>query len=169
MTELFRELPHDTGGRGLAARRAAMCVLAALVALSLLNVFGQQPSTSRAAAGAATLVVSAPRTVRGGLLFQGRIQVVANRTVTDPQIVLARGWFEGMQVNTIEPAATDEAPADGRRVALTYGRLEPGDVMTVWIQLQVNPDNPGRRPLDVELRDGGRPVAAVGHDITILP
>ena len=169
MTELFRELPPDSGARGLAARRAAMCVLAAVVALALLNVFGQQPSTSRAATGAATLVVSAPTTVRGGLLFQGRIQIVANRTITDPQIVLSRGWFEGMQVNTIEPAATDEAPAAGRRVALTYGRLEPGDVMTVWIELQVDPDNPGRRPLDVELRDGGRPVAAVAHDITILP
>jgi hypothetical protein len=74
-----------------------------------------------------------------------------------------------MQVNTIEPAATDEAPADGRRVALTYGRMEPGDVMTVWIQLQVDPVDPGRRPLDVELRDGGRPIAAIDHDITILP
>ena len=146
-----------------------MCVLAALVALALLNVFGQQPTTSRAATGAATLVVSAPRTVRGGLLFQGRIQVVANRTVTDPQILLSRGWFEGMQVNTIEPAATDEAPAQGSRVALTYGRLEPGDAMTVWVQTQVDPNDPGKRPLDVELRDGGRPIAAIHRDMTVLP
>src|SRR3954454_4753666 len=95
MTELFSELPHDTGGRGLAARRAAMCVLAALVALALLNVFGQRPSTSRAATGAATLVVSAPTTVRGGILFQGRIQVVANRTITDPQNRAVTGMVRG--------------------------------------------------------------------------
>jgi hypothetical protein len=74
-----------------------------------------------------------------------------------------------MQVNTIEPAASSEAPADHQRVALTYGRMEPGDTMTVWLQLQVDPDNPGRRPLGVELRDGGRPLAAVDRDITIFP
>jgi hypothetical protein len=169
MTELFHEQPRDNGGRGLVARRVAMTALTAVVALALLNVFGQQPSTSNAAGGAAALHVSAPRTVRGGLLWQGRIEILARATVTDPQLVLSRGWFEGMQVNTIEPAATDEAPADGRRVALTYGRLEPGDRMTVWVQLQVDPDNPGSRPLDVELRDGGRPIAAVRRDITVLP
>ena len=41
--------------------------------------------------------------------------------------------------------------------------------MTVWIELQVDPTTPASAPLDVELRDGGRPIAAVGHDITILP
>jgi hypothetical protein len=169
MTELFHELPRDTGARGLTARRIAMCVLAGLLVLALLNVFGQEPTTSRAAAASATLSLDAPRTARGGLLLQGRIRIVATRAVADPQIVLARGWFEGMQVNTIEPAATDEAPAEGSRVALTYGRLEPGGAMTVWIQMQVDPNDPGTRPLDVELRDGGRPIAAIHRDITVLP
>jgi hypothetical protein len=169
MTELFHEQPRDGRGRGLLARRVTISVLALVVVLALLNVFGQQPTVSRAAGTRATLELSAPHAVRGGLLFQGRIEVVALGTITDPQLVLARGWFEGMQVNTIEPAATDEAPAGGRRVALTYGRLEAGDAMTVWIQLQVDPANPGRRPLDVELRDGGRPIATVHRDITVIP
>jgi hypothetical protein len=169
MTELFHDVPHDTGGRGLAARRLAMVVIAAVVVLALLNVFGQEPSTSRAAGGAASFALSAPETVRGGLLFQGRIHVVATRAIADPQLVLARGWFEGMQVNTIEPAATDEAPAQGRRVALTYGRMAPGDELTVWLQLQVDPSEPGTRPFDVVLRDGGTPIATVRRDITVLP
>jgi hypothetical protein len=146
-----------------------MAAIAAVVALALLNVFGQEPSTSRAAGAAASFDLSAPEHVRGGLLFQGRIHIVARRAVAAPQLVLAEGWFEGMQVNTIEPAATDEAPAEGRRVALTYGRLEPGDELTVWVQLQVDPSIPGTRPLDVELRDGGAPIAAVRRDITVLP
>ena len=169
MTELFRELPHDTGGRGLVARRVAMCVLAGLLVLALLNVFGQEPTTSRAAAPSATLTLDAPTTARGGLLLQGRIRVVATRAVADPQLVLARGWFEGMQVNTIEPAATDEAPAKGSRVASDLRPPGPGDAMTVWIQMQVDPNDPGKRPLDVELRDGGRPIAAIRRDITVLP
>jgi len=169
MTELFGDLSRDNGGRGVAGRRVAMCLLAVVVALALLNVFGQEPSVTGATSAPATLRVSAPDDVRGGLLFQGRIEIVAHRTITDPQLVLAHGWFEGMQVNTIEPAATDEAPAQGSRVALTYGRLEPGDAMTVWVQTQVDPNDPGKRPLDVELRDGGRPIAAIHRDITVLP
>lgn len=171
MSELFEEQPRDAGGRGLIARRIAMCLLAAVVVLALLNVFGQQPSTTRAAAAPATLAVSAPETARGGLMVQGRIQAVANRAISDPQLVLDRGWFEGMQVNTIEPAATDEAPGDDRTVVLTYGRLEAGDAMTVWVQLQVDPLSAavGTRSLGVELRDGGRPLAAVERDITVLP
>jgi hypothetical protein len=169
MTELFSEQPRDDGGRGLIARRVAMTAITAIAVLGLLNVFGQQPSTSTAAGNAASLRVSAPATVRGGLLWQGRIRVLARAAVSDPQLVLSEGWFEGMQVNTIEPAATDEAPAADGRVALTYGRLEPGEQMTVWVQLQADPDDPGHRPLDVELRDGGRPIAAVRRDITVLP
>jgi len=169
MTDLFEEQPRRRADRGVWARRVTMLAISAIVALALLNVFGQEPSTSDAAGASASLQVSAPETLRGGLLWQGRIRVLARATVTDPQLVLGEGWFEGMQVNTIEPAATGEAPADDRRVALSYGRLEPGDQMTVWIELQVDPDNPGSRPLDVELRDGGRPLAAVHRDITVLP
>jgi hypothetical protein len=171
MSDLFDRETRDSALTGLVVRRIAMCVFGAIVVAALLNVFGQQPTTSRAAAEPATLEVSAPRRARGGLLMQGRIQVVANRAIEDPQIVLDHGWLEGMQVNTIEPAASDEAPGDDRRLVLSYGRLEAGDAMTVWVQLQVNPtlDTLGTRPLGVELRDGGRPLAAVDRDITILP
>jgi hypothetical protein len=171
MPELFAAEPRESGGAGLLVRRLVMCLLALVVALGLLNVFGQEATVSRAATQPATLELSAPRTVRGGLLVQGRIQLVANRTISDPQLVLDHGWFEGMQVNTIEPAATDEAPGTGRTVVLTYGRLEAGDVMTVWLQMQVDPTFQalGTRSLGVELRDGGRPLATVNRDITVLP
>jgi hypothetical protein len=169
MSELFTEQRRDAGFDGVAPRRIAMCVFAAVVIVALLNLIGQEPTTSGAAGAPASLELSAPEAVRGGLLVQGRIRITAHATVTDPRLVLARGWFEGMQVNTIEPAATDEAPGEGESVVLTYGRLEPGDRMTVWIQLQVDPNSPGRRPLDVALRDGGRPIAAVRRDITVLP
>jgi hypothetical protein len=169
MTELFSEEPRDARRPGLWARRTGVALLAVLVVAALLNVVGQEPSSSRAAAPGATLRVSAPEVVRGGVLAQGRIEVRAARDLRAPQLVLARGWFEGMQVNTIEPAATDEASGAGGRVVLTYPALRAGEAMTVWVQLQVDPNSPGRRPLDVVLRDGGEDVAALRRPITILP
>jgi hypothetical protein len=49
MSELFADEPRESGGAGLLVRRVVMCLLALLVALALLNVFGQEATISRAA------------------------------------------------------------------------------------------------------------------------
>jgi hypothetical protein len=171
VADLFADQP-ETGpgyGTGIWVRRVCVAALAVLVVLSLLNVLGHNPSRSAASGPAGAVELSLPKVVRGGLLVQGRIEVTARTAIEEPKLVLAEGWFEGMQVNTVQPTPTDEAPGEGRRVVYTYGALEPGDRMTVWIQLQVDPNKPGRRPIDVELRDGEEPLAAVRRDITVLP
>ena len=78
------------------------------------------------------------------------------------------GWVEGMQVNSIEPAPVGEASRDGR-VVLSYDALQPGDVMRVWLQFEVNPTNVGRRSYAIALNDAERPVARLAPHITVLP
>lgn len=172
MTDLFRDLAERPESRaltrGLWARRATMTALAAVSALALADVFGQHGRTSAAAADAATLRVGLPDAVRGGLLFQGRLDLVAHRDVRHPRLVLGRGWTEGMQVNTIEPGATGETSRDGHLV-LSYDGLAAGDHRTIWIQLQVDPTEAGRRDFAVELDDAERPVARVARTITVFP
>jgi hypothetical protein len=73
-----------------------------------------------------------------------------------------------MHVNTIEPAPVEELGRDGR-LALSFGPVAAGETATVYLQLQVNPTNVGRRSQDVELRDGDRLLARVDRDVTILP
>jgi hypothetical protein len=153
---------------GLWARRATLTVLAALPVLAVLNMFGQEPSESQATAGGAQLTLSAPEVVRGGLLLQSRVEVRARRTLDHARLVLGEGWFEGMQVSTIEPQPTSEASQDGR-VVLSYGRLRAGDRLVVWVQSQVNPTQPGRRDYSVELEDAVTPVARIDRRITVLP
>jgi hypothetical protein len=133
-----------------------------------LNVFGQVPADSPTAAGGAQLTLLAPKAVRGGLLFQSRIEVRAQRTLDHARLVLSEGWFEGMQISNIEPQPTSEASQDGR-VVLSYGRLRAGDRLVVWVQTQVNPTQPGRRDYSVELQDAVTLVARIDRRITVLP
>jgi hypothetical protein len=71
-------------------------------------------------------------------------------------------------VNSIEPAAESEATRDGRLV-LSYGALEPGDRLKVFLQFQVDPTSPGRRSHGVELDDEARPLLRLDRELQVLP
>jgi hypothetical protein len=159
--------PHG-GLVGLWTRRTVMTLLLAFPVLGALNVFGQEPTTSSALAPAAQLSLDAPKVVRGGLMFQSRVEVHASRRVDHLRLVLDDGWFEGMQIGSIEPQPADEESRDGR-VVLTYGRLRAGDRLVVWVQSQVNPTDPGRRKYGLLLQDATSDIARIDRTITVLP
>jgi hypothetical protein len=58
-------------------RSVALLGIAAIPIVALFNVFGQKPTTTTSSAEAATLSVTAPDRLRGGLIFQVRATVVA--------------------------------------------------------------------------------------------
>jgi hypothetical protein len=167
--ELF-ELPDDDRGQrvGLTARRVWMTLFALIALAALLGAIGQRASSSTANGAKATLHLSAPERVRGGIFFQARIEVDARQAVDQPRLVLADGWTEGLQVNSTEPAAGSESSRDGRLV-FSYDTLQPGDRLVLWVQFEVNPTNHGRRSFAVELDDGQDPVARIDRDLTVLP
>lgn len=142
--------------------------LTLLAALGLANVFGQRPSEAKATGSGATLAVSAPRDLRGGLFFQGRFRVVAERRLAKPTIVLAPGWFDGIHVNTIEPEPVGTTSEEGG-VGLEYDPLPAGEGLTVYLEMQVNPTTQGRRSQSAELRDGDRTLVRVERPVTIFP
>jgi hypothetical protein len=140
----------------------------ALALLGLLEVFGQKTTESVASTPAATMALSAARTVRGGLLFQARLEIRAVRQIQEPRLVLGEGWFEGMQFSSTEPQPASEVTRDGK-VGFTYDTLAPGDLLRVWIEFQVNPLNIGSRSFAVELDDATEPVPTIARDIAVLP
>jgi hypothetical protein len=170
MPDTFATLEREPTGVtvGLWVRRGILTVLGVIVLLGLLNRFGQRPATSVARGPAATMRLSAPERIRGGLFFQSRLDIRATQAIDHPRIVLDDGWLEGMQVNSIEPAPVGEATRNGR-VVLSYDALKPGDVLRVWFQFEVNPTNVGRRSYAVELDDAEQPVVRLGPAITALP
>jgi hypothetical protein len=170
VTELFAELPDDDRGQrvGLAARRVVISVFAAVALLALWGAFGQRATGSNAAGAAAVLRLEAPETVRGGIFFQARIDVTATRAVRQPRLVFDGGWLEGLQVNSIEPAAESESSRDGLLV-LSYGALAPGDRLRVYMQFEVNPTNVGQHSFGFELDDAQTRIARIDRDLRVLP
>jgi hypothetical protein len=149
-------------------RRALMGAVCLIPALALLNVFGQHPTTSHAAGPAATLTLEAPERLRGGLMFQVRADVVARRDIAEPQLTFSPGWWEEMTENSVNPEPLQQSTSNGR-VTLSYGRLNAGQKLTVWLEFQVNPVNIGHRVENVLLSDGDTLIAQLDRDVTILP
>jgi hypothetical protein len=161
---------RDLEGRGLLpwVRRSLLALVAAVLVLGLLNVFGQRPSSTSAAAAPATLTVSSPGAVRGGLLYQARFTIQAKEALHDATLVLDEAWLDGMTVNTIEPSPVSEASREGN-LALSLGHIPAGARYVLFMQFQVNPTSVGSRTLHVELGDGDQHVLTLTRHLRIFP
>ena len=167
--QLVLDVARDREGkRDVTLRRAALGALVVVLALGLLNLFGQRPATSVAEADAATLEVYAPERVRGGLFYEARFTIAARSEVEQATLVLDPGWVEGITINTVEPSPLGEASRDGK-LAFELGRIPAGQKHVFYLHLQVNPTNVGHRPQDVRLYDGEELLATIDRTITIFP
>jgi hypothetical protein len=142
--------------------------VAVVLVLGLLDVFGQRPSTTRVDSDAATLEISSPDSVRGGLLFQSRFTIEARQELKEATLVLGPGWLDGLTVNTIEPSPVNEASRDGR-LTLELGHLPAGAKYVLFVDYQVNPTTVGRRTQRVELDDGELPILSTHQTLTVFP
>jgi hypothetical protein len=167
--QLVLKVARDREGRrDVVARRVLFVVLLVLLALGLLNLFGQRPSTTTAEDGAASLEVYAPERVRGGLFYEARFTIDAVRELDNAMLVLDPGWAEGVTINTVTPGPLGEASRDGK-IVFELGRVPAGDKHVLFVQLQVNPTNIGHRSQDVQLFDGDELLATIDRSITIFP
>ena len=153
---------------GLVARRLGYTLLLIVAILGLLNVFGQQPSTTTVDAEAATFELHSPSHLRGGLLYMARFRVTAKQDLQKATLVLDPGWAENITINTIEPAPTDET-SDNGRLSLELGPLPAGESYVLYMDFQVNPTNVGRQSQAVELRDGDTHISTISRTATVYP
>jgi hypothetical protein len=149
-------------------RRVGVAAVAVIPTLALFNVFGQKPTTTTAYAAPATLTVTAPDRLRGGLIFQVRVVVRAHQPIHNLNLEFDPGWWESMSVNAIEPQPSTEMSMNGR-VVLSYGKLAAGQQLIAWLYFQVNPTNVGKRREDVWATDGTTLLAHVHRSLTIFP
>jgi hypothetical protein len=136
--------------------------------LALANLFGQHPDTSTVDTPAAKLVVYAPKSLRGGDMFEVRVRIVAHESLQKPTLVLDPGWFEQITLNGIAPQPSDES-GHGDQVLYHYSPLDAGKSMTVWIYYQINPTNVGHRSAGISLTDGAQTIASIPRNITVFP
>jgi hypothetical protein len=149
-------------------RRGILTAIAVVPVLGLFNVFGQRPTATEAAAPAATLSLSAPERVRGGLLFQAHFTIEARSELQNAALVLHPDWLQGMTMNTLEPSPTEETSENGA-LRFEYGTIAPGKRFDVFLQYQVNPTAVGKRKQWVDLVDGETTVASIQRGLFIFP
>ena len=149
-------------------RRGLLGLVGVVLLLALLDVFGQRPSTTRVDATAATLEISAPDSVRGGLLFQSRFTIETQKALKDATLILGPGWLDGLTVNTVEPSPVNEASSDGR-LSLELGHLPTGAKHVLYVEYQVNPTTVGHRTQTVELDDGEQRILSTHQTLTVFP
>lgn len=149
-------------------RWSVVALLTAVAIAGFANVFGQHHVVLVADSDVATLRVSVPGALRSGLLYQGKFEVDAREPLRRPTLVLARGWWDAMSVNSVEPQPTRSWSRDGD-VAMQFDPVAAGRRFTVYLYLQVNPTTAGRRDQSVELRDGNRTLAAIDRSVRVFP
>lgn len=154
---------------GIWVRRAVLALIAVFCLLGLLDVFGQDTSTTSAAFTGGSLTVTAPTAVRGGLLFSADFTIKATRDIAKPVLVLDPGWAQGFAINTIEPSPVAQVSRNGR-LAFTLAPLHAGQKSVLFMQFQVNPTTvTWHRPQDVELDDGPAVLVRMQRTLTVYP
>lgn len=166
--DLARHRDFERRALGQWLRRAFLLLLAVFVGAALLDAFGQAPTTSRARSAVASLTVTAPENVRGGLLYQARFRIHAFRALAAPVLVLDRGWYDQTTVNTLQPEPLGTT-SDARHVKLRFGPLARGRTLLVYIDFQANPTNMGTHSADVALYDGSSRVASIDRTQVDFP
>jgi hypothetical protein len=149
-------------------RRGLFALVCVVPVLALLNVFGQRPDTSTGTAAAAGLSVSAPSRVRGGLLYQARFKVTAKQKLAQAELVLDRGWLDGLTINTMEPSPASQTSRDGK-LALDLGPVSAGQSYVLVLDFQVNPTTVGRQDQGLTLYDGNRALITLHRTLTVFP
>lgn len=161
---------RDLAGRQseIWVRRGLFALLCAVPVLALLNLFGQHPQTSSGAVAAAKLSVSAPSSVRGGLLYQARFTITAKKSLAQAELVLDRGWLDGLTINTLEPSPASETSRNGK-LALDLGQISAGHLYVLVVDFQVNPTTVGSQDQNLTLYDGDQALVTLHRTLTVFP
>jgi hypothetical protein len=165
-----RDLQGRRWGLGIWVHRSVVAVLVVFVALAASNQFGQQPEAHEAVTAAAGLRVSTPERLRGGLIYQTRIDVIARQPIAHPTITLGAGWFDGMTLNSVQPGPEAQAGAAGGAVSFTYPALQAGQSLSVYLEWSANPTTVAwQRDLPVIVADGSRTLVSQSSSLTVFP
>jgi hypothetical protein len=166
------DLPRhrDFEGKALGQwlRHGFLLLLTIFVVAALLNAFGAKPQTQEASAAAASLKITAPERVRGGLLYQARLQIHAKEAIGAPTLVFDKGWIEETTINTVQPEPA-ETTSDPKHLKLRYPPLTPGRTLNVYISLQANPNDVGTHDANVALYDADEEIASIDRTQVNFP
>ena len=149
------------------ASPASLVIFGLVIGLSLAGLLGHERTWATSNAGT-RLQVHAPEIIRSGEFFEMRIRVESDAPLSELAIGVEQSLWEDFTVNTLIPAATDEASEDGE-FRFTFAELPAGTPFLLKFDLQINPDIVGGNAGAITLYDGGHELASVPISIMVLP
>lgn len=145
----------------------SLVVFGVVVALALSGWLGRERTWS-AEEGGIALEVHAPEIIRNGEFLEMRVRVTSDQPIAELVIGIDESLWEDVTVNTMIPAATDEASEDGE-VRLTFAELAAGSAFLFKVDMQINPDIVGGNSGTLTIYDGEAELVATELSITVLP
>jgi hypothetical protein len=165
-------VPDHAEPRGRLHRHASLFSLAVLLLVMLLGISGLlagAPTDPRSGDFAnARLTVTVPATMRNGQFFEMRLLVEAHRPIDKLVIALPPKLWRDLTINTMVPAASEEAFEDGA-FRFDYGALEAGKALVVKVDGQINPPLTLGNRGEIAIYDGEQRIGAVSVQVTVLP
>lgn len=144
---------HLAGSSGFLRGFVPIAALGSLLLAALLGVFGGTSDPQvRAAGNGVDLTVTAPGTLRSGMILEVDIAISTTRPIAKPVIVISGTYLHNLSFNSIIPDASQAAFDDGQ-VTLQYDALQPGQRLQVKLDGQVNPSLVGENQGVVQVRD----------------
>mgnify|MGYP000439199476 CR=1 FL=1 len=138
-----------------------------VVGLALVGLLGRE-RTWAAEDGETRLTVHTSEIIRSGEFFEMRIRVEPETDIGELVIGIEDAIWEDITVNTMIPAASEEANEEGE-TRFTFAELPAGTELLLKIDMQINPDilfgNEGR----VTVYDGEAELVSTPISITVLP
>lgn len=145
----------------------SLAVFGVVVALALSGWLGRERTWSAESEGV-VLEVHTSEIVRNGEFIEMRVRVTADAPIGELVIGIDEALWEDITVNTMIPAAADEASADGE-VRLTFADLAAGTAFLLKVDMQINPDIVLGNAGTLTVYDGEARLVATDVSITVLP
>jgi hypothetical protein len=161
--------PHAKPMRSWRQHASPLSVVpfAAIVLLALLGWLGHE-RTWHARTSGVELDVHSPEVIRNGEFLEMRIAVRSDQPVDELVIGIEEALWRDLTVNTMIPAASEEAATDGE-MRFTFAALPAGRQFLFKVDLQVNPDILLGNEGAVTVYDGESELVAAHITMVVLP
>ena len=144
-------------------------VLAAVILIAVSGALGGFPNPSWSAdAPKARLTLEAPEIARSGMVFEMRLRVDAADAIARPVVAVSPGYWHELTINTMIPAASDEAYGNGG-YRFEYAPLAAGSTLLVKADGQINPALVGGTAGRITLFDGETPLVSLPARMAVRP
>ena len=164
---LSEEHLHSPDGWRRRGGVIALIALSLLMLAALVGLAGVEETLAEES-DVATVTWHAPHRIRNGQFLEMRLQVDAHERIDELVVGVEASLWEDFTINTLIPAAAEEASEDGE-LLFTFGPIEAGGSFLMKVDAQINPDMLWLNEGAVTVYDGEEVIVELPVVMEVLP